>query len=237
VTARSASVAFFDVDETVIRVKSMFDFLEFWYARDGADGDRYASVAAELRALAGSGIDRSEVNRAYYRNFAGVRAADLEQAGTEWYAAYRELPDSYVLGTLARMADHKAAGTPIVLVSGSFRPVLQPLAADLGADHIVCTEPDVGADGRLTGTIRVPMIGIAKADGVLATAYALGADPESCFCYGDHHSDLDMLRAVGHPCVIAGDPALGEYASAHGWPMLPSTPGRLPSGSSARSSI
>ena len=56
----SARAAFFDVDETVIRVKSMFDFLRFWLACRGDDGSVYAATMSEIHALAAQGVDRQK---------------------------------------------------------------------------------------------------------------------------------------------------------------------------------
>ena len=82
--------AFFDVDETVIRVKSMFDFLRYWMACAGDDGSGYHAVVAEVQALAARDVSRAEINRRYYRQLAGPPMADLgdhptvEQIG-RWY--------------------------------------------------------------------------------------------------------------------------------------------------------
>ena len=81
--------AFFDVDETVIKVKSMFDFLRHWHERAGSGADAYETAVARLHAIADAGRPRSEVNRAYYRGFAGVPHADLMAEGRAWYARYR----------------------------------------------------------------------------------------------------------------------------------------------------
>lgn len=221
-------VAFFDVDETLITVKSMFEFLRYWMARTGDDGTGYRHVAAELHAMADSGMHRTAINREYYRRFAGVAVADLRSTGREWYAEYREQPTAFIASTLAATVWHRAAGHRIALVSGSFRACLEPLAEDLLADVVVCTEPIVGADGRLTGEVPRPMIGAAKAAAVEESLAQLGARAADCFGYADHASDLGMLACVGHPSVVGEDPVLIAHATRHGWPVLPAVPSPLP---------
>lgn len=130
--------------------------------------------------------------------------------------------------TAAAMAAHRAAGDRVVLVTGSFRPVLDPLMADLGADLALCSEPVIDALGRYTGDVPTPMIGRNKTAAVRSTMAALGVDPARCAAYGDHHTDLGMLQAVGHPRVIANDPALQAVAATAGWPVLPATAGPHP---------
>ncbi|PRY01019.1 HAD family hydrolase [Allonocardiopsis opalescens] len=214
--------AFFDVDETVISAKSMFDFLRFWLARNGDQGDEYNATAGRLRDLAhNGGMPRSEVNRSYYRLFAGVPMAELAEAGREWYDQYRTGPAAFVESSLAAIRTHREEGDTIVLVSGSFRGCLEPIARDVSADIILCTEPIVGADGLLTGEVHRPMIGPAKADAVQETIERLDLDPAVCFAYGDHSTDLEMLSRVGNPAVVGEDPVLLDHAARNGWPVLP----------------
>lgn len=224
-----ARAAFFDVDETVIRVKSMFEFLRYWLARNGDDGSEYRKTQERFHELAAAGVERIEINRKYYRLFTGVDHAALRDAGYDWYIQYRAEPTAFVTATLAAIEEHRAAGDLIVLVSGSCRPCLDPLAKDVGAGLVLCSEPVVGEDGTLTGEVVRSMIGDNKAAAVAETMTRLGFDPRECSCYGDHASDLGMLSTVGHPTVVGADPVLIEHARRNGWPVLPATAGSRPS--------
>ena len=135
--------AFFDADETVITTKSMFAFLRHWMAQNGDSGSGYDRIMADIRAMAANNVDRSEINRTYYRLFKGVPQRELTAAGREWYAGYRAGPTAFVGATLDALDEHRAAGDLICLVSGSFRGVLLPLAEEIAADVILCTEPVV----------------------------------------------------------------------------------------------
>lgn len=216
--------AFFDVDETLLTAKSMFDFLRFWLARNGDDGTRYRVLEHERRARASAGVPRAEINRDYYRHYTGADYAEVLVAGRQWYAEYRRRPDAFIGPAVAAATGHRAAGHLVVLVSGSFRACLGPFAADLGAGEILCGEPVVGGDGRLTGEIPRPMIGDTKGAAVAETIRRHGLDPADCYAYADHGSDLTMLTAVGKPTVIGDDEVLAAQAGRHGWPVLPATP-------------
>ncbi|WP_354641709.1 HAD family hydrolase [Kitasatospora camelliae] len=224
-----SGAAFFDVDETLITVKSMFDFLGYWLALHGDDGTEHRAAVERVRARAAAGVDRSEINRDYYRRFAGVPRRRLFDAGHAWYAEYRHREDAFIGASLAAVADHRAQGDTVVLVSGSFRGVLDPFAAEIGATRVLCSEPLADADGILTGEILRPMIGPVKAQAVVETQAELGLSPADCYAYGDHSSDLPMLRTVGRPRVVGEDPVLAGQAALHGWPMLSGAPGALAS--------
>jgi HAD superfamily hydrolase (TIGR01490 family) len=220
-------VAFFDVDETLLAGKSIFEFLRHWLAATGDDGTRYRALRATAQRNAAAGMPREELNRKFYRHLKGASHTELLSEGRRWYDGIRRSPTGFVRAALDAVATHKMAGELVVLVSGSMRPILGPLAADLRADLVLCTEPTISADGALTGEITQPMIGRAKRHAVQELMKEFGANPLDCSGYGDHISDLDMLTAVGNPHVIGNDPELCAHARRHGWPLLPATPGPL----------
>ena len=72
--------AFFDVDETLISIKSMFDFLPSWGARRGAP-EQAQELASSLEQARAAGTSREQLNRLYYRGVRGAALAELMAAG------------------------------------------------------------------------------------------------------------------------------------------------------------
>ncbi|MFF9345216.1 MULTISPECIES: HAD family hydrolase [unclassified Streptomyces] len=221
--------AFFDVDETLITAKSMLDFLRHWLGTQGDDGCAFRAERTRLRALAASGVDRATLNRTYFERFAGVPHAHLLATGRAWWRGYRQRPDAFVPEVRRALDRHHAAGDSVVLVSGSCDALLEPITREVGADHVLSTRLAVDSRGLLTGEVERPMIGAAKGAGVAATMRRLGLEPDDCFAYGDHDSDLDMLALVGHPVVVGSNAVLLAHAAAHDWPVLPGTGPSAPS--------
>jgi HAD superfamily hydrolase (TIGR01490 family) len=201
------ALVFTDVDETLITCKSMFDFLDFHLSeREGPAGaERAAAVLADITALAARGLPREQANRAYYQALRGRPAAEIAEAGARWFAVRSAGTGFFVEGTLAALREHRAAGAGIVLVSGSFPAVLEPIAAAVGADWLLCTRPEV-CDELLTGAITgEPLIGEGKRRAVRELLLRFpDIDPADCYGYGDHVSDLPMLTEVGHPVIVGG---------------------------------
>ncbi|GAA1291277.1 HAD-IB family hydrolase [Streptomyces sanglieri] len=221
---RDPRIAFFDVDETLVAAKSMLSFWNFWQHESGAGKPgRPAPIPLE-RLLE---LPREEANRAYYRYFAGVRRTELLAAGRRWYRAARDTDAVFLPETLDRLRLHQRQGFRIVLVSGSLRACVDPIAEAVGADRVLCTEQAVTRDGVLTGGLIRAMIGSAKARAVAEVLDAWNADAGNCYAYGDHPSDLPMLRAVGHPVVVGQHRQHSELATialTEGWPTLPAAP-------------
>ncbi|GLX22950.1 MULTISPECIES: HAD family hydrolase [Streptomyces] len=212
--------AFSDVDETLIRVKSMFRFLAFHLRRRGEPPATYDRLANGLRAAARRGEPREQINRRYYRLLAGEPVGLLERSGRSWFAHEQAQPGGPYVPEVAReLRAHRAAGRPVVLLSGSFFACLQPVAEDIGAGHALGSRPVVRR-GLLTGEVLVPMIGAAKGRAVELSAALRGFDLADCSGYGDHSSDLPLLGAVGRPVAVGDDPELAAHARRHGWRRL-----------------
>lgn len=217
---KGQSIAFFDVDETLIATKSMFDFLGFL-------GDREATldaetITSEIRRRSENGEDRAAINLRFWQSFAGLEAKAVRSCAAEWFAHQRETkPDFFIPTAVERLRYHRSRGDVIAFVSGSACDILEPVALHLGADHILATRLKE-VDGLYTGAIEPPvMIGDGKQISARQLALALGLDLADCFGYGDHLSDLPLLEIVGHPTAIGMDGDLAETARGRGWPVLP----------------
>jgi HAD superfamily hydrolase (TIGR01490 family) len=198
-------LVFTDVDETLIGCKSMFDFLDYYqWGRYGPQGRaRAAEVRRTLLMQAAAGVPREDTNRTYFRAWTGEAAADVARWGERWFTERSAESTFYLRATREALLSHRAAGAVIVLVSGSFPALLEPIARDIGARHVLCTMPQERR-GELTGLIEgPPVIGTGKRTAVESVLlHYPHIDPADCFGYGDHPSDLPMLAAVGHPVVV-----------------------------------
>ncbi|AEW98119.1 hypothetical protein SCATT_57480 [Streptantibioticus cattleyicolor NRRL 8057 = DSM 46488] len=216
-------MAFFDVDETIVNAKTIFEFLRHHLAVAGDHGERYDAIRAQLHAMQ-SRVDRAEINRAYYRQYAGVEWERLIVEGRRWAREFLDRPDALISAGVDALRRHRNAGHLVVFVSGSFLPCVAPIADALGADRVLCTDPVIDDHGVMTGEIAVPMIGPAKAAAATALMIEHGIDPVVCYAYGDHASDLPLLRSVGNPTVIGSDLVLRAAAHDAGWPVVASDP-------------
>lgn len=201
----SSGYAFFDLDGTLISEASMVSFhrhrlLALGPTEGPAAWNGFQAEAARMRATQRS---RATLNEWYYNTcFEDTDISALASLAVGWLA-------------------HRAQGMPVVLLTGSFREVVAPLAALFGASDFICA-PLEEARGRYTGRLLgEPMIGEGKKAAIERFLQARGTDPALCHGYGDDDSDIPFLSALGHPKVLAnGHADLLRHASAHGWARI-----------------
>jgi HAD superfamily hydrolase (TIGR01490 family) len=117
------------------------------------------------------------------------------------------------------IADHKAAGREVVIISSSGDEVVRPIGEMVGADHVIATRMVV-EDGHYTGEIEFYAYGSHKADGLRELAAKHSYDLTESYAYSDSITDTPMLEAVGHPNVVNPDKGLRKVALENGWPIL-----------------
>jgi HAD superfamily hydrolase (TIGR01490 family) len=118
---------------------------------------------------------------------------------------------------LELMADHRAAGHRIVIVSASPEEIVLPLADYLGADDAIASRARLDAEGRYTGEMEFDAFGPAKVRAMTELAERYGIDLDASYAYSDSATDLPMLEAVGHPVVVNPDRELAKVAAERGW--------------------
>jgi HAD superfamily hydrolase (TIGR01490 family) len=212
--------AFFDVDDTLITLNSMLSFQEYWYqVHDDPVGK--ATFREGLAKHRQPDACRVTLNRLYYQHFAGLYESEVLETGRRWFSHVRaSYPNLYNESVLAELRSHQAAGREIVLVSGSFAAVLNPIARDLGINHILACSQEVKA-GQYTGELLSgPMIEAGKSEAVQSYL----ANPkiaQASYAYGDDVSDIPMLELVGNPVVVAGGRIPPAQLSELGWRTIP----------------
>jgi putative phosphoserine phosphatase / 1-acylglycerol-3-phosphate O-acyltransferase len=114
---------------------------------------------------------------------------------------------------------HLRKGHTVAVVSSATRYQIEPLARDLGIDHVLCTGLEV-CDGRFTGgVVRPTCYGSGKAVAARGFAEPRGIDLGRSYFYSDSEEDLPLLELVGNPRPTNPSARLGEIAAKRGWPV------------------
>jgi len=116
---------------------------------------------------------------------------------------------------LEELVDARAGGARVVIVSGTYDPVLRLFVDRIGAEG-VGTPLEFSGDmftGRLAGPVNTGARKVERLARLIGTASVARA-------YGDSIADAPLLRAAGDAIAVTPDPALARLARARGWRVV-----------------
>jgi HAD superfamily hydrolase (TIGR01490 family) len=206
------------MDRTLLRVDSARLFTR--YRRDKGEASLLEAlrVALWVTQYSFGVIDAPKVARKALETFRGREESWLEKSCAEWFPTY-VLPEVQQAGRQA-VKKHRDAGDFVAIVTGATRYVAEPVAAELGIPHVICSELEVDADGRFTGGIIEPLCyGLGKIERTAKVAEREGFSLEEATFYSDSITDLPLLEVVRAPIVINPDRRLRKLAQRRGWPI------------------
>jgi HAD superfamily hydrolase (TIGR01490 family) len=216
---KSIIAAFFDFDETLIDINSskvgfkwLYDnkMLTKWFILKVAIiGFFYEiNLISEKRMADGMVV--------FYKN---KKLAYFAERAEEFY--FDLLKPHLVPRMLEKLDFHKKNGHILVIVSGSIRYYLEPVAKDLGIHHLVCTDLEIGHNGLLTGKPNGQIcIGKYKKELTLKLVDKLNIDLKNSYAYGNNEADIPLLKLVGNPVAVEPTSKLIKVAQKNNWPIL-----------------
>jgi putative phosphoserine phosphatase/1-acylglycerol-3-phosphate O-acyltransferase len=209
--------AFFDLDQTLFAGFSATAFTRDQFSAGRlSPSDLLDSARATLSFTMGRTGFSSFVTAtsAVYR---GMKESVLEEAGRhafEKYLATEIYPESRAL-----VKAHQDMGHTVAIITSATRYQADPVAEELGIEHVLHTRLAV-EDGVLTGgVVRPTCYGEGKADAArgLSAKYAL--DLDQSYFYSDSHEDLPLFEIVGRPRPLNPTRRLAQIAKERQWPV------------------
>jgi HAD superfamily hydrolase (TIGR01490 family) len=215
----SGTVAFFDLDRTLIDVNSGL----LWARHERRN--RHISAVQMARAVLWTALYHvavidmeTAVNRAL-AHYRGVDAEQLAERTRAWFE--HEVASRLRPRAAAAMDEHRRRGEALVILTNSSCYEARAAAERWGFDDYLANEFPTDPSGRLLGAFHPPLCyGVGKVSRAELWAESRGADLRSCYFYSDSYSDLPMLERVGLPRVVCPDPRLRAAARSRGWPIL-----------------
>jgi HAD superfamily hydrolase (TIGR01490 family) len=213
----TARAALFDMDKTLVRANTGVLYAR-WRVRQ-----RQLPARELVRVLSWSlqytlgVVDAESVSRFAARTLTGLDEARFAEECRLWFR--EDVLPRVAARARAEVEARRSEGYVLAILSGSSPYATEPLAAELGIAHVLCTRLAV-SEGRFTGEVVAPLaFGAGKV--TLATAWARthGVDLGRSVFYTDSISDLPMLERVGEARIVNPDPRLRWAARRRGWPI------------------
>lgn len=180
-----------DVDSTLIE-QEVIELL-------GAKANKGAQIAAITESAMRGELDFTASLQARVALLAGLPESVLLDVQSEITLT----PGARTLvNTLHKLGHH------VALVSGGFSPVIAPLMADLGIEHMRANNLEIES-GKLTGKLVGPIIDRAgKAQALREFAAEHSIALEQTIAIGDGANDLDMIAIAGLGIAFNAKPAV-----------------------------
>lgn len=218
-TAHTSGVpaAFFDMDMTLLRVNSGSRWIQFQRQRGEIGLSMLLKSTYWMAQYKLALLDLETVGTRLIADLSGDAESDM-LAKCDIFVRRDILPHIAPAGRDAVAWHRQRQHVPVLLTSAT-QYVAEPLARELGIDHVLCTRLTV-EDGRFTGTCHRPMCyGPGKVVHAERFAAAHAIDLSASYFYTDSYSDLPMLQRVGQPYAINPDARLRRHAARRGWPV------------------
>jgi HAD superfamily hydrolase (TIGR01490 family) len=206
--------AFFDMDNTLLRVDSGMSWVRFLYRR-GELPPRMVAKALYWQTLYKLALlDMDAVFTRLVENLRGDSEADMIAKCEIWYRDH--VAPEVAPAALVAVEHHRKAGHLIVLATGSTQYAARPVAHGVGIEHVLSSELEVDG-GVFTGRPAAFCFGQHKVTLAERWAERNGVDLAASYFYSDSYNDLPMLERVGTAIAVNPDARLRRHARRRGW--------------------
>jgi HAD superfamily hydrolase (TIGR01490 family) len=125
-----------------------------------------------------------------------------------------------VAGAESLLRQHRDQGHELLIVSATNLFVTEPIAALLGVDTILSTEPEI-VDNRYTGRyLGTPTYQQGKVTVLRQWLDDTGRDLIGSYFYSDSINDLALLEQVDNPVAVHPDDELKAIAENRNWKII-----------------
>lgn len=152
------------------------------------------------------------------RGWAGRTEDELMELGEQLFT--QEIAGALFHGAWRLVRAHQNRGHTVVIATSATRMQVQPMARELGIDHVLCTELET-TNGVLTGGLRGRTLwGAGKAAAVKDFARRRRIPLKNCHAYANGDEDIALLDTVGFPHPVNPATSLACHAADRGWDTL-----------------
>src|SRR6201993_44642 len=210
--------AFFDFDGTLIQGYSAGALLSHRARNFELGPDEF--VRTMLAAIGGP-LDEDgfkDLLSQGNRGWVGRTDDDLMELGEQLFA--QEIAGALFHEAWRLVRAHQNQGHTVVIATSATRMQAQPMARELGIEHVLCTELET-EHGVITGGIAGrPPWREGKAAAVRDFAKCERIPLKNCHAYANGNEDVPFLDAVGFPHPVNPGSDLARHAGKRGWPVV-----------------
>jgi HAD superfamily hydrolase (TIGR01490 family) len=213
------NLALFDLDNTLLSGDTDFEWLKFLVDAGGAPRSALQANEEIDRRYRSGEAGALEYVRFYLQLYPPHDMARL----VAWRARFLDERIAPRILPEARKLIAKHGRDLSVIITATNRFLTAPIAALLGVEHLIATEPEIVNEAFTGDVAGVPCMRegkISRLEAWLgARDSALSSFQQSWF-YSDSINDLPLLERVTHPIAVDPDPKLADEARRRGWATI-----------------
>ena len=212
-------LAIFDLDETLISADSDHEWGQFLAQNRLVD-------PIEHQRLNDHFYQQYKLGKLQIDEYLAFACSVLTKYSIEELEQYRQEFTRTVIAPLilpkARklVADHKAAGDFVMVITSTIEFIATPIVAALGIETLIAPIPEI-VDGSYTGKISgIPSFAAGKVTRLEQWLKTSDMTLQGSYFYSDSHNDLPLLRLVDHPVAVDPDETLRNEAELRQWKII-----------------
>ncbi len=224
-TMKSKTFAFFDLDHTLLPVDSSGLWSYFLISKTGEDQQKNIQIEKQFDEDYVKGVlDIVKFEDFQMALLARFPRKELEQFRKEYIEKY--IIPNIKPNAVELVEHHKKAGDTVVIVTATYRFVVEPIAKLFGADTLIAAEPDEDENGEFTGKWLWHTFKEGKIRAVNKFVEDKGglSALKNSFFYSDSINDLPLLEYIsehgGSAIATNPDKALTVIAEKRGWEIM-----------------
>lgn len=211
-------LAVFDLDHTLLAADSDYLWGQFLCDQGLVERAQYEARNREFYADYAAG--RLDVEAFYQFSLAPLTQKTL----SEWEPLRQQFIREEIAPRVARLAPeliarHRAEGDTLVITTATQRFITEPIAALLGIEHLLASEPE-RLDGRFTGRLLRANFQTGKVTRLKEWIVEQGLSPDGITAYSDSRNDIPLLELADRAVAVDPDPVLRDEAGRRGWPVI-----------------
>ena len=210
------TVAFFDLDHTVIRKSTGSSAIQMYRDR-GQVRMRDVALGAWFGLM--HYLDLADAEAIMEKVLIPYEGRHVDEIHSEMGELFdRYIRHTFFADAITAVQKHKDLGHQVVLLTASSAYATRYVAEHLDVAYIA-THAQLRDQRFTTELVRPIPYGEGKVHHARQHLQRVGGHLRDAWFYSDSHSDLPLLRAVGNPVAVNPDFRLARVARREGWSL------------------
>ncbi len=213
------TLALFDLDNTLLSDDSDYRWGQYLVEKKLIDSEEHTKKNKAFYQQYSEGV--LDIHEFCAFSFEFLASKSMEELAV----LHKDFMETQILASMsnkskALIAQHKAMGHTLMVITATNSFVTRPIVTAFGIDNLIATEPKI-ENGRYTREIDgVPSFKEGKVTRLHAWLEKNNETLEDSYFYSDSHNDLPLLEIVTTPIAVDPDPKLRAVAEDKGWDII-----------------